>query len=69
MRFGALALLPQLTQAHGGAQLQPFHLVASDDIQGVPQPDFRRLHIAEIAKTHAGKTRTDTGSDITLGLG
>src|SRR5262245_4526395 len=42
MGFGMLALsLPESAEAHGGAQLQRFRLLATGDIQGPPQPGFR----------------------------
>ena len=42
MGFGPLALLlPETAQAHGGAQLQRFRLLAAGDVQGPLQPGFR----------------------------
>src|SRR5437899_845092 len=41
---GALALLlPQAGQAHGGAQLQGFRLLAAGDLQGALEAGFRLL--------------------------
>jgi len=33
-------LLPEATEAHGGAQFERFRLLAAGDVQGTPQPGF-----------------------------
>src|SRR5262245_25966446 len=46
VRLGALALLlPQPTQAQGGAQLQRLGLLAVSDVQGLLETGFRLVHI------------------------
>ena len=50
MRLGPLALLlPQASQAHGGAQFQCLRLLAAGDVQSALQPGFRLRHLLPCA--------------------
>ena len=62
-RFVPLALLlPQATEAHGGAQLQRFGLLAVGDVQGPLQPGFRfRLGCPRLLQEQGASEATDFG--------